>query len=148
MVVNLGKNPFLLAPDSGANGPFVALVTLFKEAFPGCGVALAQGLQIVLDLEQGAAFFAMINDRVERIGRSALRIDALEPGSIWHQGSLRSKIESLKSKVSGEGAHLSFWKGRIGDYVERADAIDRYARRFLDTAKLRHPECSKIGRGA
>ena len=43
---------------------------------------MAQSGNVVLDFEQGLALLAMINDGIKRIGLPAIRVDALEPGSI------------------------------------------------------------------
>jgi hypothetical protein len=39
---------------------------------------------IVLHLEQRIAAFALVHDGVERISFSALRVNTLKPGSVWH----------------------------------------------------------------
>ena len=39
-------------------------------------------LRVVLDLQQRVALAALVNDRVERISRSALRVNTLKPGSV------------------------------------------------------------------
>src|SRR5262249_15990849 len=62
LVVNFGENPLLFAPDAGADRPLVAFIALFEKLFPAGGVALAQGGEVVLDFEQGAAFLAMVDD--------------------------------------------------------------------------------------
>jgi len=47
------------------------------------GPATTQGAkEIMLNFKEGTALFAMVNDRIERISFSALRVDALKPGSI------------------------------------------------------------------
>ena len=40
--------------------------------------------EIVLNLKKGIALATMINNLAEGVGRSALRVYALEPGFVWH----------------------------------------------------------------
>ena len=47
-------------------------------------VALSQGLEIVLHLQQRLASLALVHDRVQRIRCSAFLVDTLKPGSIRH----------------------------------------------------------------
>jgi hypothetical protein len=39
----------------------------------------------MLHFQQRAADLASINDRIKRIARPALMVDALKPGSVWHR---------------------------------------------------------------
>src|SRR5262249_23773540 len=74
--------------DAGAVRPFVAFVTLLEKRFPlSAAVRRRQRLRVVLDLQQRIAAFALVHDGVERIFFSALRVDTLKPGSVWHHNS-------------------------------------------------------------
>ena len=82
VVADLRQDPFLLAPDTGAVRPLVALVAVLEELHPRRGAALGQRRRVVLHLQQRMALLALVHDGVQRIGGSALRVDALKPGSI------------------------------------------------------------------
>ena len=85
LVINLRQNPFFLAPDARAVRPLIAFVALLEKLLPGSGITLGQSGGIVLDFEERIAFRTLVNDGVQRILRSALRVDALEPRSIGHR---------------------------------------------------------------
>jgi len=82
VILDLGQNPFLLAPDARTVGPLVALVAVLEKFHPSLGVAPGERLEIVPHLQQRVAARAVIDDGIERIRCSALRVDALKPGSI------------------------------------------------------------------
>src|SRR5262249_18332251 len=84
VIGNLRQYPFLFAPDAGAHGPFIALVTLLKQRLPLRAAALGQRLRVMLHLQQVIAAFALVHDGVQRISLSALRVNTLKPGSVWH----------------------------------------------------------------
>ena len=60
----------------------ITLITLLKQFSPFFGAAAGEGGEIVLNLEQGLAPFALIDDGIERVSASTFRFDALEPGAI------------------------------------------------------------------
>jgi hypothetical protein len=84
-VIYLRQNPFFFAPDARAIRPLIAFVAFLEKLFPGFGVPLSESGGIVLNFQQRIAFLALVNDGVERILRSALRVNALEPRSIGHR---------------------------------------------------------------
>ncbi len=82
VVVDLRQYPFLFAPHAGAVRPLGRLVTVFEQLHPCLCIASGKGLEIVLHFQQRTARLAAIDNRVERILRSALLVDALKPCSI------------------------------------------------------------------
>ena len=82
IVMDLRQNPFLFSPNPGAIWPEITLVTLFEERFPRWRVVAFQRVEVMLNFQKGVALATLIYDRVKRIGGSALRVDALKPGSI------------------------------------------------------------------
>src|SRR5262249_6272644 len=87
LVADVGRDPLLLAPDARAVGPERLLVAVVEELDPGRGRAVAQGVEIVRDLEQVAAARAAVEDFVERVAAVAAG-DAAEGRGVRHARSL------------------------------------------------------------
>src|SRR5262249_26020970 len=90
-----------------------------------------------------------------RLARSASRISGangaainkrIESARFAVQDSLSMKGAKRPFRApAGFWAYLSFWKGRIDDGEERAGANGRCARKFPNTAGLRHQPDSSTG---
>jgi len=62
LIIELGADKLLLAPDPAAVGPFRRARAAFEELHPGGGTAILQGLNVVLDVQQAAAILASVDD--------------------------------------------------------------------------------------
>ena len=82
LVVDLGEDPFFLAPDAGAVGPHGGFVAVFEEFHPALGIASGELLEVVLDFEEGVALAALVDDLIEGVGSPAIGVDALEGGLV------------------------------------------------------------------
>src|ERR1041385_3048706 len=88
LVLNLWQNPFLLSPNTRAVRPKIAFVSLLEELLPLASRTLPECSQVVRHVQQRAAPLAIVNDPVQRICRSAFRLNTLKPCSIAHRAKL------------------------------------------------------------
>lgn len=76
VVVDLGEDPFLLAPHAGSVGPGGAAHARVEEAAPVRAIELGQGLHVVLNVQE-ATGAAAVDDFIERVrlGRCEARVE-------------------------------------------------------------------------
>src|SRR4051812_38802630 len=87
LVGDFGEHPLLLTPDSRAERPGVAPAARLEETFPFLRGALAQAIQIVLDLQQ-AAIGVAVDYLIKR--ESVSRPGALETRCENHARKVRN----------------------------------------------------------
>ena len=71
VVGQVGDDPLFHGPDAAAVGPLGAARALVEQGLPLLGAALAQGLQVVVDLQQAAACGAGVDDIVNGVAAGA-----------------------------------------------------------------------------
>src|SRR4029077_381424 len=83
LVVDEGDHPLLLAPYPGAIGVSVPAIPLVEELHPRRRRPGAEGVQVVLDLEEVAAGRTAVDDFEQAVLPGAA-VDAAEPGPVAH----------------------------------------------------------------
>ena len=83
LVVDLRADPLLLSPDPAAIGPLRGPDSAVEELHPRGRASIPQRLHIVLDVQQPAAVFAVV-DNVEDGVPPTAAADALKPTAVAH----------------------------------------------------------------
>src|SRR5690606_13889362 len=97
LVVDVGANPFLLAPDARAVRPLVAVRALLEAPLPGGGRGLAQLVHVVDDLEQPAVARG-VDHLVEAVALRGI-VQGFEPGAVMRLVGAHSSSSIRISRV-------------------------------------------------
>src|SRR5581483_5728022 len=155
LVVDEGHHPLLLAPHPRAVGIGVAAVAVVEELDPGRRGAGAQGVHVVLDLEQVPARGAAVDDLPE-VELPRASVDALKHRVVRHPAQYspagRSRRRGMPAEVPTRLSPAIIarldWSAGAAQYARRRCRWRPESTRSRSASIASRPSCPRWGRAA